>query len=149
MRLNLGCSDAQPSDYINVDIVPPADVLADLRERWPWEDSTVSEIRAFDILEHLPDKIYTLNEAWRVLQPGGRLDIKVPTTDGPGAWQDPQHCSYWNRNSFLYFTEGVAEHTRFARAYGITARFRVLAADTVKYNNGVVDLKIVLEAIKA
>ena len=30
--------------------------------------------------------------------------IEVPSTDGRGAWMDPTHISYWNENSFLYYT---------------------------------------------
>ena len=86
MKLDLGCCDSRLEGFLSVDIVPPADVLCDLNERWPWDESSVGDIRAHDIIEHLPDKIHTMNEAYRVLVPGGRLDIEIPTTDGPGAW---------------------------------------------------------------
>lgn len=148
VRLNLGCCDDLLPGFINVDLKPPADVLADLSQPWPWADESVDEIRAWDIIEHLPDKIHTMNEAWRVLKRGGHISIKVPTTDGPGAWQDPTHKSYWNRNSFLYFTDGAPEHKRFARHYGIVARFDVVSWHTKQYNNGVVDLLILLRAVK-
>lgn len=148
MRLNLGCSTTQEPDYINVDIVQPCDYLADLSKPWPWAYSTIGEIRAHDIIEHLPDKILTMNEAWRVLVPGGVFEIKVPTTDGPGAWQDPQHVSYWNLNSFLYYVRGIAEYERFHGAYGITACFDVVKSDLHTWPNKVVDLNITLRAIK-
>ena len=41
----------------------------------------------------------------RVLAPGGWAFIEVPSTDGRGAFQDPTHVSYWNENSFLYYTD--------------------------------------------
>lgn len=126
VRLNLGCSDAHEPGYLNVDRVPPADLVADLQQRWPWKSSTVDEIRAHDFIEHLPDKIHTMNEAWRVLKPGGIFKIVVPTTDGRGAYQDPTHVSYWNRNSFWYYTDGDAHRERFGDAYGVKARFRVV-----------------------
>ena len=151
MKLNLCCSDGHlptVQGWVNVDRVPPADEIVDLDGPWPWPESSADEIRAHDAIEHLPDKIHTMNEAWRVLTPGGRFDIKVPTTDGRGAFQDPQHCSLWNRNSFYYYTVGVGEWLRFRHAYGIIAAFRVVSDDEVRYNNGVIDLKIVLEAIK-
>ncbi len=151
MKLNLGCSTPPwPAGYTNVDICEPCDQIEDLDDGdiWSWETSSVEVIRAHDIIEHLPDKIHTMNEAHRVLVPGGRLDIKVPTTDGPGAWQDPQHVSFWNRNSFLYYTKGVAEYERFHRAYGITACFEVVSESIKQWPNGVVDLNIVLEAVK-
>lgn len=147
-RLNLGCSDAHVPGHLNVDRVPPADIVADLTKAWPWADSSVEEIRAHDIIEHLPDKIFTMNEAWRVLKPGGRFEIVVPTTEGRGAWQDPTHVSYWNRNSFFYFTDGDAHRERFGDAYGIQARFRVLSEETRASGDNVVHLCITLEAVK-
>lgn len=148
-KWNLGSSDRHFAGYLNIDICPPCDLLADLRERWPAEDSTVNHIRAWDIIEHLPDKIHTMNEAHRVLRPGGIFDIEVPTTDGPGAWQDPTHVSYWNRNSFLYYTDGDPHRERFGKAYGIAARFKVVSAIKIDpFRDGIIKLKIVLEAIK-
>ena len=47
------------------------------------------------------------------LAPGGWFFIEVPSTDGPGAWQDPTHKSYWNHNSFHYYThEALAQYIR-------------------------------------
>ena len=150
MKLNLGCSTPPwpAGEWVNVDIRMPCDVKADLRGPWPWEAGSIEAIRAHDIIEHLPDKIHTMNEAHRVLIPGGLLDIKVPTTDGPGAWQDPQHMSYWNRNSFDYFTRGIPEYERFHVAYGITACFSIMDENIKRWPNGVVDLNIVLRAVK-
>jgi hypothetical protein len=45
-----------------------------------------------------------MNEAFRVLAPGGWLLIEVPSTDGRGAFQDPTHVSFWNENSIWYYT---------------------------------------------
>jgi SAM-dependent methyltransferase len=148
MKLNLGSCDREFPGYTSVDICPPADIIADLARPWPWEDSSIDEIRAYDIIEHLPNKQHTMNEAWRVLRPGGRFDIDVPTTDGRGAWQDPTHVSYWNRNSFLYYTAGDAHRERFGRHYGVHARFKVVAEDHTRYPDQVVKLKIILEAVK-
>ncbi len=148
MKLNLGCSDSHVPGFINVDCVPPADQIADLGANWPWEDSSVAYIKALDIIEHLPNKMRTMNEAWRVLIPGGLLEIVVPTTDGPGAWQDPTHVSYWNRNSFLYYTAGDPHRERFGEAYEITARFEVVSSAQWKDSYGVVKLSILLKAVK-
>ncbi len=126
MKINLGCHQNHRPGFLNVDRVPPADLIADLSAMWPWADSSVDHLFAHDIIEHLPDKIRTMNEAWRVLRPDGILEIAVPTTDGPGAWQDPTHCSFWNRHSFLYYQQGTLVHNRYAATYGIVASFRVL-----------------------
>jgi SAM-dependent methyltransferase len=149
MQLNLGCSDAiMPPPWINVDIVPPCDQLADLNERWPWADSSVDYIVALDIFEHLHSPIHSMNEAWRVLVPGGKIDIMVPTTDGRGAWQDPTHVSFWNHNSFMYYTHGNGHRNRFAAAYGIRCAFNIISEIEQVLVDQVLKLRIVLEAVK-
>lgn len=84
---------------------PGVDVVADLNERWPFEDDSVGLIRAQDFVEHLRDPIHTMNEAWRVLAADGMMLIEVPSTDGRGAFQDPSHVSFWNEHSFWYYTQ--------------------------------------------
>jgi len=34
----------------------------------------------------------------------GILISQTPLTDGRGAWQNPTHVSFWNENSFWYWT---------------------------------------------
>src|ERR1039458_10367913 len=126
LRLNLGCSDALLKGYWNVDLCKPCDQVADLSQRWPWGDSSVDQIKAWDIFEHLPSKLNTMNEAHRVLIPGGQLDLFIPTTDGRGAFQDPTHQSWYTPNDLFYFVETYVEWQRFHTPYGITARFRVI-----------------------
>lgn len=147
-KLNLGCCDRLLPGYVNVDSYGgPGVQVADLREPWPWPDGTVEAILAHDIIEHLPDKIHTMNEIYRVLGPGGRAEIAVPTTDGPGAFQDPTHVSFWNRRSFLYYEDGNPYRERFAERYGVLARFRIAAERTEPTADGP-RLTILLEAVK-
>lgn len=77
---------------------------ANLDEDWPLRDDSVGVISATDAVEHLRDPIHTMNEAHRVLAHGGFFFIAVPSTDGPGAWADPTHVSFWNKHSFDYYT---------------------------------------------
>jgi SAM-dependent methyltransferase len=148
MKLNLGCCDALLAGYVNVDIIAGIGVeVADLSKPWPWRDSSIDFIRAHDIIEHLPDKILTMNETWRVLKPGCEAEIVVPTTDGPGAFQDPTHVSFWHRRSFMYYESGNPYRERFARPYGITARFRIVR-DRVDMTQDGPKLTIVLAAVK-
>lgn len=149
MRLNLGCSNAHEAGYVNVDIAEPCDQIADLRQPWPWPDNSVEHIQAFDIFEHLPDKIHTLNEAYRVLIPGGTLHMVVPTTDGRGAFQDPTHCSYWNPNSLFYLEYGNPHNTRFAKAYGMKHQFLIVGVPVhEKIDDEVWKLWAMLQAVK-
>jgi len=148
LKLNLGCCDCHLRGYTNVDICRPADVLADLTQAWPWDDSTVDMIAAWDIFEHLPSKIHSMNEAHRVLKHGGQLDLFVPTTDGRGAFQDPQHVSFWTPNDLFYYVQGHEQFERLRGHYGITARFLVLQQAHTEAPGRVWHLRAILEAVK-
>lgn len=66
-----------------------------------------------DCLQLFPNNclISLFNQIYKVLVPGGWFLITVPSIDGingeicRGAFQDLTHKSYWNQNSFWYFTD--------------------------------------------
>lgn len=121
LTIDLCSGDSRPDSYLTVDR-QDADIECDLEGRWEFEDDSVGVIRAVDAIEHLRSPIHTMNEAWRVLQHGGFFLIEVPSTDGRGAFQDPTHISFWNSNSFWYYTR--QSHQQFVPE--IKARFQVL-----------------------
>lgn len=112
-KVNLGCNQNIIPGWINVDLhpFPGVELVTDLEASWPWQDNALDYIRAFDVVEHLKNQIHTMNEAFRVLKHGGIFEIFVPSTDGRGAFQDPTHVSFWNHNSFLYYSQ--SHHARF------------------------------------
>lgn len=154
MKLNLGACDRRFDGFVSVDVVPPADVIADLTVRWPWDDSSIGEVLAFDIFEHLPDKRHTLNELWRVLRAGGTARIGVPdATDGDGGFCDPTHVSFWSGTDFEYFERGEFARERFRAShyYGVSADFKVLEFEKVRHERKrgyTVEIKVLLEAVK-
>lgn len=79
VRLNVGCGHKLLEGYINVDLVPSADVEADVRQL-PFEDDSADELLAVHVLEHLYrwDALDALREWRRVLKPGGLIAIEVP-----------------------------------------------------------------------
>jgi predicted SAM-dependent methyltransferase len=91
--------------YTTVDQRPTADYVCDLNDGIPLPDNSVGVLNASHIIEHLHDKTKIMGEIHRVLAHGGYAFIEVPSTDGRGAFQDPTHVSYWNENSFLYYTD--------------------------------------------
>lgn len=112
IALDLGGRFNCPEGYASVDLLD-AHHIADLTVTWPFEDDSVGVLRAYHILEHLPDTIHFFNEAFRVLAPGGLLLIEVPSTNGKGAFSDPTHISFFNDLSFEYFTN--ENYARFIR----------------------------------
>jgi SAM-dependent methyltransferase len=91
--------------YVTIDLRESADIHCDLNDGIPLPDDSVGVLNASHILEHLHDKQKIMSEIHRVLAHGGWAFIEVPSTDGRGAFQDPTHVSYWNENSFLYYTD--------------------------------------------
>jgi glycosyltransferase involved in cell wall biosynthesis len=104
--LDLGGRFHSKVGLISVDL-KDAEVNTDLNEVWPFEDNSVGLIVANDLIEHLKDPLHTMKEAYRCLADGGIFLIQVPSTDGRGAFQDPTHVSYWNENSFWYYTRAA------------------------------------------
>jgi SAM-dependent methyltransferase len=103
------CScDNAPEGYIGVDKIKfnNKDLVFDLDEpNWPFKDESVGVFRLQDALEHLKNPLQTMKEIYRCLAPFGWVLIEVPSTDGRGAFQDPTHVSFWNSNSFWYYTK--------------------------------------------
>lgn len=131
VRLDLGAAHNPTAGFLSVDL-HDADLCCDVRDGLPLPDSCAQVIRAVDFLEHVPHcadsacphercVVGVMNELHRVLAPGGLLTTSTPSTDGRGAFQDPTHCSFWNPNSWWYYTRD--DQARFVP--GIVARFDV------------------------
>jgi hypothetical protein len=118
--INLGHPAECPPAYQQV-ALENAPIKGDPRYGIPLPDNSVGCVRAVDFLQHVqrhstlphaqtqePKPLSTIemmNEIYRVLVPGGWLISSTPSTDGRGAFQDPTHQSFWNANSFWYYTQ--------------------------------------------
>jgi SAM-dependent methyltransferase len=127
--LDLGGRLFAKEGYETVDL-RAADITADLNLTWPFKDGSVGVVRAYDVFEHLKSPIHTMMELHRILAPGGYAFIQVPSTDGRGAFQDPTHISWWNQNSFLYYT--TKDKNRFINC---PVRFQAMRLYTTEKNN--------------
>ena len=113
IAIDLGCGRVRvPNVDFGLDIqkFPGVDVIADLEDGLPFKDESVDEFFAVELLEHLSNPIKIMNEIYRCLTPDGVLHFEVPTTSGLGAFQDPTHKSFWNENSFWYYTDLLRGH---------------------------------------
>ena len=98
MKLNLGCGQNRLEGYVNVDreaAVAP-DLVMDLEKfPWPIEDSSVEEVVATHVLEHVgaqaPVFIGIMRELYRVCRPGARVRIAVPHPRHDNFFDDPTH----------------------------------------------------------
>lgn len=112
LKIDLCGAFSKPKGYISIDI-EGGDIPHDLNKGIPLPDNSCGIVRAHDALEHIADKQLIMKEIHRVLAPGGLLLSSTPSTDGRGAFQDPTHVSFWNENSFWYWTrENQAKYIR-------------------------------------
>ncbi len=107
--LYLGPPASKPEGFLGIGTVeaPGVDIVGDVSAGLDLPDSSVGLIRVIDFLERLPDKIGLFNEFYRLLAHGGLVLILTPSTDGRGAFQDPSHVSFYNENSFWYYTDAT------------------------------------------
>lgn len=118
---------------LKLEVGNPSSAKAGYEPTWDlskYADSSAGIIRATDSFSMLPDKLSTMREVYRVLSPGGWLFCQVPSTDGRGAYQDPRHVSYWNENSFLYYT-----HRTWAQYIDTPVRFQTPRLYTTEKNS--------------
>ncbi|HEY9808704.1 MAG TPA: methyltransferase domain-containing protein [Halomicronema sp.] len=150
VRVDLGCGPFKPANYIGVDIHPAlgVDIVADLTQSFPFPDNSIDELRAHDVIEHLPDRLQTMNEIWRVCKSGATVDILVPSTDGRGAFQDPTHVSFWNINSFLYYCIDFPGYYQLCQRYGFKGAFKVLTLEQQDSGNMVIHVVAKLLVVK-
>lgn len=130
LKIDIGGGLFPRKGYITID-QEDGDITCDLNEGIPLPDNSVGVINASHVIEHLRDPIKTMKEIHRVLAHGGWAFIEVPSTDGRGAFQDPTHVSFWNENSFWYYTR--TQQAQFIR--NKTIRFQDFRLDTIWWDN--------------
>lgn len=92
--VDLGCgATKQYPGNLGLDIFPApgVDAVADLSGSLPLADDSVDVIFAVHILEHLIDFLPLVDEAHRVLRPGGVLHVMSPWWGHVNAVADPTH----------------------------------------------------------
>jgi SAM-dependent methyltransferase len=119
-RLNLGAGGDILAGWVNTDIValPGIDMIWDLDiGPWPWENGSITEVRAVDVFEHVADPILFMCECWRVLKPGGVVRIRSPHWKHENAYTDPCHRRYCTERTWDYWIRGTEFHGKYGAAY--------------------------------
>lgn len=81
IRLNVGCGEILKEGYVNVDLfVQNPGIVQAPADSLPYSDSSVDEVFSSHLLEHIThgQTIKVLSEWFRVLRPGGTLQLVVP-----------------------------------------------------------------------
>lgn len=122
MKLDLGCGRNKKEGFIGVDSLsfPEVDIVHDLTKTWPWENDSIEEVHCSHTVEHLTaeERIFFVNELYRVLKVGGKATIITPHWCSTRAYGDLTHkwppvCEMW----FFYldkaWRESQAPHNNF------------------------------------
>lgn len=130
--LNIGAGEnIQKSDeqtrWTNLDkcFEPGIDIVRNIEKQClPFADSTIDHILCGDVLEHLDNLIYPMNEMWRVLKPAGVLEIGTPYGIEEN-WKHITHKRIFYPQSWIYFDgqDSLVQHMR--KAEGIIADFHI------------------------
>ena len=98
----------------------------------PLPDGSIDSISGFDFLEHLGrgngssqnEFIGFMNEAFRILRPGGLLFLVTPAFPSPAAFQDPTHVNFITVDTVKYFLGPNA--TAQSMGYGFKGSFKLI-----------------------
>lgn len=129
MKINLGAGSEPTEGWVNVDWIKGEGIDVEqnlLMFPWPFDDGCANEIKAIDVLEHMPNYtpdskatvIAFVEECHRILEPGGSLTIQVPHWNSPNMWIDPTHVRGFDVKSLDYFDPD----TDFGKWYGYYTR---------------------------
>lgn len=102
-KLDLGCGKNVREGFAGVDCRDFGQKhIIDLRKSWPWKDDSVAEAHSSHFVEHLnaEERIFFVNELYRVLMPDGKCQIITPHWASCRAYGDLTHqwppvSEYW------------------------------------------------------
>lgn len=112
MKLNIGSGRIKKDGYVNIDCIQyidkkgnkMVDLVLDIEKNpLPYDFSTVDEIEANNVLEHLSELRFVLNEFHRVLKISGFLIGVVPVAGSKKDFKDPTHKRHFIKDTFSYF----------------------------------------------
>ena len=127
MKLDIACGQSKQEGFHGVDIaeVEGVDTVHDLTQfPWPFEDDSVDEAFSSHYVEHTPDLVAFMNEAYRVLKDGAQIRIVHPHLRSDRAFQDPTHTRFIPEATWYYFAKDWREANKLDH-YPISADFGV------------------------
>jgi len=117
MKLNLGCGGDKRKGYVNIDIrkeVNPDRIMDLEKTPYPFDDNSVDEILAKDIIEHFSFRnVEKVVKEWhRILKKGGKLVIQTPDFDAIlKAIKQEKIKGWWQISYWLYGGQDYKENT--------------------------------------
>lgn len=144
VKLDLACGQSVREGFEGVDLYSKeAKHKVDLfRFPWPWADNSVDELASSHFVEHVPmtylckkhgheqlpcegaqDLFFAFfDECYRILKPGGKMHIVVPTCRSERSFQDPTHRRFIAQATFFYLSD-VWRKTNKLDHYNVKCNF--------------------------
>ncbi len=114
MKINIGGGLTRPEGFVTIDIDVNAnpDYVVDLeKDILPFEDNSVSEVRAFHVFEHIGSGYFhMLQELYRVCKHGAIIDIRVPHPRHEYFLNDPTHVRPITVEGLKMFSKKYNKH---------------------------------------
>lgn len=109
LKLNIGSGYKRYEGFLNVDSDPmtKCDYICNLgKERLPFDDNSVDEIKAYHILEHIGSEYLDLmKEIYRVCKDTAIIDIQVPHHRSEVWYGDPTHVRFITVDNLRQFSK--------------------------------------------
>lgn len=116
-KIDMGCGRDNLEGYLHLDRrfhSPHIDLAWDLNIiPYPFNDNTFSEVRMYDVFEHIDKPLEVLNEVHRILIQGGVFDLRIPTVEDFDLWTDITHKRPFTERSFDHFIRGTVFNTNY------------------------------------
>jgi hypothetical protein len=128
-KLDLGCCFRKPEGYWGTDMAAFTGVDQVFNHAvlpWPLPESHFEEIRAWHILQFLPDINGVMREIWRTGKHGAKVTIAVPYYMSHIAFGDPANVSFFNELTFKVYTAEESWYAEEADVLYADARFRLV-----------------------
>jgi predicted SAM-dependent methyltransferase len=108
-QVDLGCGTRKKEGFYGVDIdqYEGVDLVQDLRfTPLPFQNKQLEHVYASHFFEHLDfhEVIYLLNEIYRCMKVGGKLEVIVPHATSYGHLTDLSHKTAWTEDTMGYIT---------------------------------------------
>lgn len=142
MKVEIGQS-IRINEWTTIDIAGNPNIIQDLNNGIPLADNSVDELKAYNILEHLDDVMFAMDEIWRVCKNEAKVHISVPGNYYAFAL-DPQHKHAFVARTFDFFTNRLAERRR---QYGIKSNYQIISIVEEIYPNDTNEMHLIVEMV--
>jgi predicted SAM-dependent methyltransferase len=158
LHLDLASGEKTAEGFEGVDLfAPSAKHKWDLLQPWPLKENSCARLRCSHFIEHIPmvfvapgevssmpgpgrkdALLWFFDEAYRVLVPGGTMEVIWPCLQTVRAFQDPTHRRYIPQEMCFYLNKEWREHPEIRLGhYGVYCNFSFQVGRTMPNHEGV------------